>query len=238
MPAKAETLVDESVELPKPRAKKTVGFKKAASSADATKNETVGANPAPDQHAGTGPPRERPEGRSPPEAPREPVEGRPTDGTPTLVMERYEDKVLPLRVEGVEGKEARVRYLYGGNETITVQEGEEIPLTGLRVIKVEQRSGHGKSTGGRPVDVSVVVVEDPVTGKRRELVARLGASAHEPFAVLDDGGTPIVVRRGAVVTESKRGGRYKVLDVRPSQVVVEDLANGVVHTLPLQRRAK
>lgn len=149
-------------------------------------------------------------------------------------MESYEEKTLPLRVEAVEGKEVRVRYLYGRNERVTVKEGEEIPLTRLRVVAVEQRRDHSKSTKGEWTDVSVVVVEDPMTGERRELVANLGASAQEPFAVLRGGAGPVVVRRGAVVTGAN-GARFKVLDVRPSQVVLEEERGGAVHTLRLRK---
>lgn len=166
----------------------------------------------------------------------EPNDPDTNEAGPELVMVRYEEKTLPLRVEGVEGKQARVRYLYGNNERVTVKEGEEIPLTGLRVVKVEQRHEHSKVTKGRPTDLSIVVVEDPVTGKRRELVAKLGASAHEPLAILSGGAEPVIVRQGSVVTGPK-GRRYKVLDVRPSQVILEDQASGSVHTLHLGKRS-
>lgn len=191
---------------------------------------TEGAQP---RHAPADATNPSPDGVNPVD-PSPPIEGRAV-AAPELVMERYEEKVLPLRVEGVEGDEARVRYLFGEHQRVTVKEGEEIPLTGLRVVELRQRHEHSKTTEGRRADVSVVVVEDPATGERRELVANLGANAHEPFAVLNNAGTATVVRPGTVVTEPRTGGRYRVQDVRPSQVVVENVTTGVVHTLPLRK---
>jgi hypothetical protein len=153
-----------------------------------------------------------------------------------LVMERYEEKPLPLRIEGADQDEVQVRYLYGEHKRVTVKKGEEIPLTGLRVVEVEKKRDHSKLTGGVPADVSVVVVEDPVTGQRRRLTVKLGASAHEPFAVLRKGktGKPMVVRSGAVV-QGVNGQAYLIIDVRPSQVVIENVGNGKVVTLNLQK---
>lgn len=147
-------------------------------------------------------------------------------------MESYREKPLPLRVEGVEGKEARVRYLYGGHERVTVKEGDEIPFTGLRVVAIEPRHDDTKMSGGRPVDVSTVVIEDPVSGQRRDLVVQLGASAHEPFAVLRPrgGGEPVIALQGGVLRVPS-GVMYVVLDVRPTQVVLENAATGDVCTV-------
>ena len=153
-----------------------------------------------------------------------------------LVMERYEEKPLPLRIEGAEEGEVRVRYLYGENERVTVKEGEEIPLTGLRVVEVRRKLEHSKLNGGQPTDVSVVVVEDPATGRQRELTVKLEAEAHEPFAVLRTGrtGLPTLVRRGAILRGAD-GGSYRVIDVRPTQVVVEEVDSGEVLTLNLTK---
>lgn len=153
-----------------------------------------------------------------------------------LVMERYEEKPLPLRVEGVDESGVRVRYLYGENKQVTVKEGEVIPLTGLRVVSVVQRRDHSKVTNGVPADVSVVEVEDPETGQRRKLTVKLGASAHEPFAMLRAGkeGVPVMVRRGMVMRGAD-GQSYRVMDVRPAQVVVENVESGQVKTLKLQK---
>lgn len=155
-----------------------------------------------------------------------------TPAVGALVMESYREKPLPLRVEGVEGQEARVRYLFGENESVTVKKGDEIPFTGLRVVKVESRHDDTKMSMGRPVDVSTVVIEDPVSGRRRELVAKLDASAHEPFAVLRPrgGGEPMIALQGGVLRVPS-GAMYVVQDVRPSQVVLENTATGEMHTV-------
>jgi len=153
-----------------------------------------------------------------------------------LVMARYEEKPLPLRIEGAEEGEVRVRYLYGENERVTVKEGEVIPLTGLRVVEVRRKLDHSKMNGGQPTDVSVVVVEDPATGRQRELTVQLEAEAHEPFAVMRTGkaGEPRLVRRGAVLRGAD-GRTYRVIDVRPTQVVVEGIDSGEVLTLNLTK---
>ncbi|MDA1005394.1 MAG: hypothetical protein O3A87_02790, partial [Verrucomicrobia bacterium] len=119
---------------------------------------------------------------------------------------------------------------------VTVKEGEEIPLTGLRVVEVRRKLDHSKMNGGQPTDVSVVVVEDPATGRQRELTVKLEAEAHEPFAVLRTGkaGEPRLVRRGAVLRGAD-GRSYRVIDVRPTQVVVEGIDSGEVLTLNLTK---
>jgi len=157
---------------------------------------------------------------------------QPVPNVDTLVMETYHEKPLPLQVEGVEGDEVRVRYLYGDNKRVTVKEGQEIPFTGLRVVKVEQRHDETKMSRGRPLDVSSVWIEDPVSGRQRELIAKLGASAHEPFAVLRPraGGEPMIALQGGVLRVPS-GAMYVVQDVRPSQVVLENAATGEVHTV-------
>lgn len=161
----------------------------------------------------------------------------PDEPASGLVMARYEEKPLPLRIEGADEGEVQVRYLYGEHKRVTVKKGEEIPLTGLRVVEVEKKRDHSKLTGGVPADVSVVVVEDPATGQQRRLTVKLGASAHEPFAVLRNGkaGKPMVVRSGAVV-QGVDGQSYRVIDVRPAQVVIENVGSGEATTLNLQKK--
>ena len=162
--------------------------------------------------------------------PREPSPDVP------MVMKEYRERPLPLRIEGVAGEEVRVRYLFGGNERVTVRRGEEIPFTGLRVVSVEARRKQTKESGEGWADVSAVVVEDPRSGQRRQLITRLAASAHEPFAVMAGrDGTNQVARRGGLV-QSADGERYRVLDVRPTQVVIERLSDGKVATVMLDRR--
>lgn len=161
---------------------------------------------------------------------------RPGSRPPAVEMREYHERPLPLRVEGVEGKSVRLRFLYGENKKVTVREGEEIPFTRLRVVSVQERRRRTKESGNDYADVSAVLIEDPRTGLQRELVTQIAASAHEPFAVVSSReGANQIARSGALIQNSE-GESYRVLDVRPTQVVLENLTTGEVETVHLARR--
>lgn len=154
---------------------------------------------------------------------------------PALAMRGYREVVLPVRVEAVDGGRARLRMLAGRPQVVEVGEGEAVPGSRLRVVRIERRLGQGKLRDGRPTDVSVVEVEDGKSGRRQAWRTGLAATAGEPLALVEDQSTGVLYRAG----EGDRftvagGGGYRVLDVRPGQVVVEDVASGATFTLPLR----
>ncbi len=165
-----------------------------------------------------------PEGGAAPEA---------ADAAAPIVMRSYRERELPLRVESTSGGSARLRV--AGGEEVDVPEGDTIPGSNLRVIRIERRMQSGKNDGGAPTEVSVVAVEDTLSGVERELIVGLPALAHDPVALVEDSasGKYYVARTGQRF-RSADGRDFLVGDVRRNQVVIEDLESGETMTLPLR----
>jgi len=152
-----------------------------------------------------------------------------------LHMRAYRETALPIALEKVDGSRAQVRLLFAGQQKLAVAAGDPIPNTPLRVVRVERRFEDSKLNAGRPMDVSILELEDTVTGRRREVIANQQASAHDPYAVLQetDSGRLLIAKPGEQFSTAD-GTKWTIVDVRPSQVVVDraDRA-GTPITLPL-----
>jgi ankyrin repeat protein len=148
-----------------------------------------------------------------------------------LVMRAYRQKELPLRVESVEGEVATLRMSSGGVKQVA--RGETIPGTPLKVVRVDRRIRDLKDQGGE-TEVSVVEVEDEGSGRRRELVAGLESTAHDPVALVEDAGGRRYVARAGQQFQGADGAEYVVVDVRPNQMVIENKTAGEVITVPLR----
>lgn len=153
----------------------------------------------------------------------------------SLVMRQFRQRELPLEIRHVEGGVARIGVKGRRDREMKVREGETISGTRLKVIRVRQRMESGKENFGRPMEVSVVEVEDTTTGARRNLIAGVPASAHDPVALVEDSATGrrYVAAPGQPFT-SADGKRYTISDVRPNQLVIEEAGTGRVQTLPLR----
>jgi ankyrin repeat protein len=148
-----------------------------------------------------------------------------------LVMRAYRQKELPLRVESVEGEVATLRMSSGGVKQVA--QGETIPGTPLKVVRMERRIRDLKDQGGQ-TEVSVVEVEDEGSGRRRELVSGLESTAHDPVALVEDAGGKRYVARAGQKFRGADGAEYVVIDVRPNQMVIENKTQGEVITVPLR----
>jgi hypothetical protein len=148
-----------------------------------------------------------------------------------LVMRAYRQKELPLRVESVQGEVATVRMSGGGVKQVA--RGEAIPGTPLTIVRVEHRMSDLKDDGGR-TEISVVEVEDSTSGRRRELVTGLESTAHDPVALVEDGGGRRYVAKAGQRFTGADGAEYVVIDVRPNQMVIENRTRSEVITVPLR----
>src|SRR5690606_7947129 len=101
-------------------------------------------------------------------------------------------------------------------------------------VRVERRFRETKVDEAHPVEVSVVEVEDGATGLRRELVAGLPATGHDPAALVEDAGGARYVARAGQKFRGADGTVYSVVDVRPNQMVIEESGSGEVWTIPLR----
>ncbi len=148
-----------------------------------------------------------------------------------FVMRAYRQKELPLRVESVTGEVATLRMSGGGVKQVS--QGEAIPGTPLKVVRVERRMQDTKDQAGQ-TEVSVVEVEDEGSGRRRELVSGLESTAHDPVALVEDAGGKRYVAKAGQKFRGADGAEYVVIDVRPNQMVIEDKTAGEVITVPLR----
>lgn len=153
----------------------------------------------------------------------------------TLVMRQFRQRELPLEIRHVEGGVARIGVKGQRGREVKVREGETIAGTRLKVLRVRKRMESGKENFGRPMEVSVVEVEDTATGARRNLIAGVPASAHDPVALVEDSATGrrYVAAPGQPFTAAD-GKRYTISDVRPNQLVIEEAGTGRMQTLPLR----
>jgi len=149
-----------------------------------------------------------------------------------LVMRAYRQKELPLRVESVQGEVATLRLAGGAVEEVS--QGAVIPGSRLKVLRVQRRMQQIKDSSGGPVEVSVVDLEDPATGRSRELVSGLAATAHDPVALVQDAGGGYYIARAGQRFRSAEGEEFSVIDVRPNQMVIENRTKGDVITVPLR----
>jgi hypothetical protein len=155
--------------------------------------------------------------------------------TPPLIMRHYRESEVPVTVKSVEGKVATVRIAGSPAREVKVAEGQTIPGSSLVVIKVQRRIEDSKLTANVPTEVSVVEVRDSQTGSSREWISGVPSSAHDPIALLEDAvtGQRYTATPGQRFTASD-GSEFIVSDVRPNQIVLENVADGSVQTIPLR----
>lgn len=152
--------------------------------------------------------------------------------TVPLVMRAYRQKELPLRVESVSGGAAKVRVAGGG--VAELSEGARVPGSKLSVVRVQRRMQQLKDSPAGPVEVAVIEVEDPASGRRRELVSGLAPTAQDPVALVEDGSGNRFVARAGQKFRSAEGEEFTVIDVRPNQMVIENRSKAEVITVPLR----
>ena len=152
-----------------------------------------------------------------------------------LVMRAYRQRELPVEVRKVSGPVASLHLAGMNSKEVKVTEGAKIPESNLVVVKVYTRREEGKLNAGQPVDVGVVVVEDATSGQRREWISGRPATSHDPVALVEDAttGQHYIAKPGQRF-HSEDGREFIVNDLRPSQLIIEEVATGEVRTLPLR----
>ncbi len=160
---------------------------------------------------------------------------RQTDEDLPLVMRHYRQRELPVEVKEVSGGTASLHIAGEQPRDLKVKAGEAIPGSGLVVVRVFTRTEHGKLNGGQPLEVGIVEVEDSRSGGKMEWLAGRPATGHDPVALVEDAATGrrYVAKPGQKFS-SEDGRRFVVSDVRPSQIVIEEVATGEVRTLRLR----
>ena len=149
-------------------------------------------------------------------------------------LKEYSEVRLPIVLEAVEGGKARIRRTEQGESRIeTVRSGETIKGLPLKVGRIESRRETDKS--GQPIDLSRVDLEDANTKEKLSLVKDLPTKTSASFAVLTspDGKTTLKVHQGDVFTwPGESGATYEVIDMSRDQVVLRQVENKKMWTIP------
>ena len=165
------------------------------------------------------------------------ADGSTTTLKKSMRVRHFSEGQLPIVLEEVPevGDSARIRVLgRGGNAPEIVPAGGAIGDTGLELVGVERKFMDSKMGNGALLDVSQAVVRDRATGQRH--IVRKNQAAHStPATALISAGSDnevYEVQEGDEFTAGdEAAARYKVLDVRPTQVVIENLDTRETATL-------
>jgi len=165
-----------------------------------------------------------------------PDSGKPArSGSAPVIMRHYRESDMPIEVVAAKGETATIRVSGPSARSVTVKSGEAIPGSRLTVAKVQRRMEDSKVTGGKLMEVSVVEVSDRTTGAKREWISGRPSTAHDPVALVED---PSTGRRYTATPgqrfRSAEGVEYVISDVRPNQIIIENVSDGTVQTLPLK----
>ncbi len=150
----------------------------------------------------------------------------------TIRLKEFSEVRLPLIVESVEGDKARIRRTDGEGKAESVKAGDTVSGLPLKVERVEVINDTDKE--GKPIDRSIVVLEDSGTKERLTLVKDMPARTAASFAMLTsaDGNTTIKVKQGDTFKwPGDDTATYKVIDLREDQVVLQQLENKKMWTV-------
>jgi hypothetical protein len=150
----------------------------------------------------------------------------------TIRLKEFSEVRLPLIVESVEGEKARIRRTDGEGKSETVKAGDTVSGLGLKVERVDVIRDTDKE--GKPIDRSVVILEDGETKERLTLVKDMPARTAASFAMLTsaDGNTTLKVKQGDTFKwPGDDTATYKVIDLRDDQVVLQQLENKKMWTV-------
>ena len=141
-----------------------------------------------------------------------------------LKFDSYRERQLPFILQEVsdDSSQATVQMLTREQEIVPLVKGTRLPQTHYVMVRAQHRLKAAKSGKGSLVDVSTLLVRDEVSGENVLAQFRQAVTAADSYGVLRDpaSGTLYEVHPGDAFTVGT--AHYKVLDVRPTQVLVED----------------
>ncbi|MEO5913733.1 MAG: ankyrin repeat domain-containing protein [Luteolibacter sp.] len=154
---------------------------------------------------------------------------------PPLVMRQYREREIPVSIKTVQGDAATLKIAGATPREVKVRAGESIPGSNLVIVRVQRRMEDSKVNPGGHVEISVVQLRDRSTGTTREWISGVPSEAHDPVALVEDAGTG----KRYVASPGQRfkggdGAEYLISDVRPNQLVIQDVSSGAVRTIPLR----
>jgi len=157
----------------------------------------------------------------------------PPDPARFLRVKEYNEARLPLTLESIDGEKAHLKRTDAEGKVETVKAGDTLRGLPLKVLHVEARQDIDKN--GEHVDLSQVTLEDSATKEKYVLTGNLPAktSASNALLVSRDGKTNMKVHFGDVFTwPPEQGANFKVIDMSQDQVVLQELDNKQMWTVP------
>jgi hypothetical protein len=156
-----------------------------------------------------------------------------TDPAKVLKLKEYSEARLPITLESIDGEKAKLKRTDAEGKVETVKKGDTLHGMPLKVLNIEERRDVDKN--GEKVDLSQVTLEDSSTKEKFVLTGNLPAKTSASYAVLvtNDGKSSLKVRRGDVFTyPTENGTNYKVIDMSQDQVVLQQVDNKKMWTVP------
>jgi len=150
-----------------------------------------------------------------------------------LTVRAYREDTLPLQVTGVTEQAVKVQYLYGDHTEHEIPIGATIPETDYEVLTITPRYDHSKMTSsGQPEDVSIVEVRNQRSGEILTMTAGLEIFRTAPYALVQEAGSTLflVAQEGDRFTDTY-DREFRVLEVRPGQVVLQDTSSQETFTI-------
>jgi ankyrin repeat protein len=161
-------------------------------------------------------------------------ERQETSLTP-LVMRTYREREVPIKLVSVQGETATLTIPGARTRELKVKVGDTIPGSPLIVVRVERRLESSKVNPGGRAEISTLQVRDRNTGNTREWIAGVPARAHDPVALVEDSATgERYLAAPGQRFKCADGAEYSISDVRPNQMVIQEMATGAVQTIPLR----
>ena len=154
---------------------------------------------------------------------------------PPLVMRQYREREVPVSVKSVQGDTATLKIAGVKPREVKVRVGDTVPGSNLSVVRVQRKIENSKVNSGGGAEISVVQLRDVSTGASREWISGFPSNAHDPVALVEDvaTGKRYVASPGQKFKGSD-GTEYLISDVRPNQMVIQEVATGAVRTIPLR----
>ena len=169
-------------------------------------------------------------------SPNPKLDQNPSGGLATKIsVLEVQEAFLPVTLEEVHSKKATLRNSEGTDYSVEI--GDQLKGLDYRVIDIESREVNDKD--GNAVDASVVKLRHIRTGQTISLIKGIPAREHGAFAVLSftsSGATMKVELDRDFTLPDDPNHTYRVLDIRPTQVVVKRLDDNEVWTLQKNAR--
>ncbi|MBV9492350.1 MAG: ankyrin repeat domain-containing protein [Verrucomicrobia bacterium] len=147
-----------------------------------------------------------------------------------IAVTEIHENFLPVTLTEVQGKKAHLRNNNDGDQ-YTVGVGDQLRGLDYQVVDVQARNVSDKD--GNPVDASRVKLREAKTGETLSLIKGIPAQQKGAFVILKfpGGESAQVGLDQEFKIPNDPAYTYKIIDIRPKQVIVRRVEDGQVWTL-------